>query len=1113
MKHLGVKWVCRVFAIGLLLSLIGLNVASGQQIKVRRMSGIRCLKRQILEAVAKRYGIELSPLSAKPKQRGERVRQALDVHYAFFGTLGTGLLPRGGLIGTIRALHLLVRPRSYDVVPAEEHTVAHFNRLLFDMANPSSLARFYYESSYGKLTITGDTYGWIVIDVPTDTVGNVTFMPDAAIGGDVIIQETIRVVDPFVDFSRYDSDKDGRVDLLFVTFACDEDARCPDGNFNDDPSFGAFHRSIVWERLMGTPSQPFQTRDNVTVESFILIHEATADVGTYAHEMGHAFGLVDLYDAITPKAVSPGLWALMCAGDRFVPAEYNPLRPIGLPGEHDPWSKMLFRWITPIDVVGDAGVVEIPPYEIKPVVYRVWAFGSTAQNEYFLLCNRQLMGFDQYLPGAGLTIWHIDKTITGDYTKYLQNEIQVNINPLTGLIDYMRKGVHMVQADGRDDIDLSQVDFDPLAFNCSTYGFLGWLQGNHGDAGDPYPGLTNNTEFTFLSKPSSATYFGLDSGVSITEIRMIGTSIYARVSVLTKPEIYIVEPKEGEILFTFTPIIRARFAGPYPSPYQGKTNIDPSSIVVTIDGQEVLRGATTEFDPTTQSLELKLTQPLQQGSHTLEIRAANYGGVQAEPKSVTFTVVPKVLSTGLQMVSIPYELISGRDSPSYVFGATINRRLARYGLKPTARPPYIAGDVGDYDYHYYEEGYYDEFVSTLVAGRSYWVRVALPTPLQIEGHTIDRQQPFIMRNEKSWDAIREADIGWQQIGNPFPFAIDLNAIQVLADDTSQLLNFNDAAERGYILPILYRWDGQQYVAMTPPEIVLEPFEGYWVRKFKPCRLVILPSIAMRSRAGDANRQGGGKRPSRHDGGWRLRLISETPAGDAVPQNVVLAVDADANVGVEFGRDMPAPPAPPGAKMRISLIPTDEVNEAKKLPLLVDCRPAASGRIVWDVDLQPLSSCRTVRLRWDGIGSIPSGWRLWLYEPSRNSPLNMRAVSACDIALSSSGSTKVRIVAERASSSGLRVSSISAVPTRGGDVLIRFELTKEARCEVSILTLAGRVIRKLNLSGARAGLNYVRWDARDSNGQKVASSVFICKVVASDDETKTSFQGVGLIRLR
>ncbi|GEM_PF-713809 len=1108
MKQLRGEWVKVVVVVGLALLLVSFRDALGQQF--RRSPGIRCLKRQMLEAVAKRYGVELSPINATVKARDERSRQALDVPYSAFGTFGTGLLPQGGLIGTVRVLHLLVRPRSYDVVPADEHTVAYFNRLLFDMTNPFSYSRFYYESSYGKFTITGDTYGWIIVDVPTDTVGNVTYMPDAAAGGDLIVQEAIRAVDPIIDFSRYDSDRDGRVDLLIITFACDEDARCPDGNFNNDPSFGAYHRSIPWERLMGIPSQPFQTRDNVTVESFMLIHEATADVGTYAHETGHAFGLLDLYDTITPKAVSPGLWALMCAGDRFAPAEYNPLRPIGLPGEHDPWSKILFRWITPIDVVGDAGVVEIPPYEIKPIVYRVWAFGSTAQNEYFLLCNRQLMGFDQYLPGAGLTIWHIDKAITGDLTKYLQNEIQVNINPLTGLIDYMRKGVHMVQADGRDDIDLSQYNFDPAAFNCSTYGFLGWLQGNYGDAGDPYPGLTNNTEFTFLSKPSSATYFGLDSGVSITDIRMVGTSIYARVGVLTKPEIYIAEPKDGEILFTFTPTIRARFAGPYPSPYQGKTNIDPSTIVVTIDGQEVLRGATTEFDPATQSLELKLTQPLQQGSHTLEIRAANYGGVQAEPKSVTFITFPKVLSTGLQMVSIPYELIAGRDSPSYVFGAAINRRLARYGLKATATPPYIPGDVGDYDYHYYEEGYYDEFVSTLAPGRGYWVRITLPTPLQIEGHTIDRQQPFIMRNEKSWDAIRAADIGWQQIGNPFPFEIDLNAIQVLADDTSQLLNFNSAAETGYIIPILYRWDGQQYVAMTPPEIVLEPFDGYWIRKLKPCRLVILPSIAMRSRASETGRYSSSRRASKHGNGWRLKLVAEA-AGDALPQSVTLAVDENANAGVEFGRDIPAPPPPPGARLHISLMPTDET--ANRIPLMVDCRPMGLERIVWDVNLRALKSCESVRLSWDGIGNIPRGWRLWLYEPSRKSPLNMRAVNACDVALSPSGAASLRIVADRISSYGLRVSNINAVPMRGGDVLIRFELTKAAKCEVSIMTLTGRVIRKLSLSGSRAGLNYIRWDARDSDGQRVAPSVYICKVVASDDETKTVSQGVGLIRLR
>jgi M6 family metalloprotease-like protein len=1093
---------CKVgWHIGIVVALLFCSLQVGWAQKKRDVA-FRCLKRQILETVLKRYGIDISSVSIKGKQG--RARQILDVPYQVFGTLGTGLLPQGGLVGNIRALHLLVRPRSPDIVPADEHTVAYFQWLLFDMRNPSSLARFYYDSSYGKLTLTGDTYGWIIIDVPTATVGNVTFMPDASAGGDLIVQEAIKAIDPIVDFSRYDSDKDGRVDLLFITFACDKDARCPDGNFNDDPSFGAYHRSIPWEVLLGTPSQPFQTKDNTTVESFAMVHEATADVGTYAHESGHAFGLLDLYDTITPKAVSPGLWALMCAGDRFAPAAFNPLRPIGLPGEHDPWSKILFRWITPIEVTGDAGVVEIPPYETNPVVYRVWAFGSTTQNEYFLLCNRQLIGFDQYLPGAGLTIWHIDKAITGDLNKYLQNQIQVNVNPLTGQVDYMRKGVHMVQADGRDDIDISQYNFDPTAFNCSTYGFLGWLQGNFGDAGDPYPGLTENTQFTFLSKPSSATYFGLDSGISITDIRMVGTSIFAKVSVITKPEIYIVEPKDSEMLFSFTPTIRAKFAGPYPSPYQGKTNIDPQSIVVTIDGVEVLRGATTEFDPTTQSLELKLKEPLSQGAHTLEIRASNYGGIEADPKSVTFTIVPKVLNSGLWMVSVPYELIAGRDSPSYVFGPAINRRLARYGLKPTAAPPYIPGDIGDYDYHYYDESYYDEFTSVLSPGRSYWVRISLPTTMQIEGHTLDKQQPFIMRNEKSWDAIRSADIGWQQIGNPFTFPVDQNAIQVLADDTGQMLNFSDAATQGYILPVVYRWDGRNYIPMGQPNIVLEPFEGYWVRKFKPCRLVILPSVAMRNRASSAVSQRG-----RKASGWSLELVAEPiPNDEKLKATVTIAVNAEAKAGVDFTEDIPAPPCPPNAKLAMSLMPAD----GRAIPLMVDCRPQSAGRIVWNVSLRSTGSCRTVRLSWDGVGSIPNGWRLLLYEPSRSSPINMHIVNACDVALDQSGEASLRVVAERTSTPLLRVRNISANPTRGG-MLIRFELNKSARCEVTLLTLTGRVVRKLMLRDGRAGFNYVLWDARDESGRSIAPSVYICKVVAYDEETKTQSQGVGLIRVR
>ena len=108
--------------------------------------------------------------------------------------------------------------------------------------------------------------------------------------------------------------------------------------------------------------------------------------------------------------------------------------------------------------------------------HRLWTNGDTNSKEYFLIENRQRSGFDASLPGDGLLIWHIDTTISGNR-------------------DEVHPRVRLVQADGLNELRL-----------------------NRGDAGVPYPGLTNNTTFNATSNPNSKAYSGQDSLVSISKI-------------------------------------------------------------------------------------------------------------------------------------------------------------------------------------------------------------------------------------------------------------------------------------------------------------------------------------------------------------------------------------------------------------------------------------------------------------------------------------------------------------------------------------------------------------------------------------------------------------------
>jgi len=100
-------------------------------------------------------------------------------------------------------------------------------------------------------------------------------------------------------------------------------------------------------------------------------------------------------------------------------------------------------------------------------------------SEYSLVEARQLVGFDSALPGAGLLVWRIDEA-----------------QP-----DNTRPGHYLVgleQADGRHDLELGR---------------------NTGDAGDPFPGTGNTTEYDTATAPTFDPRRARPSGGAITEIQ------------------------------------------------------------------------------------------------------------------------------------------------------------------------------------------------------------------------------------------------------------------------------------------------------------------------------------------------------------------------------------------------------------------------------------------------------------------------------------------------------------------------------------------------------------------------------------------------------------------
>jgi hypothetical protein len=118
--------------------------------------------------------------------------------------------------------------------------------------------------------------------------------------------------------------------------------------------------------------------------------------GTICHEYSHCFGFPDYYYSGAVTVV--GDWDLMDNGNYngqgFLPCNYS---------AHE---RMLMGWLTPVELTSATTVTDMPALIDEPVAYLVRNDG--AENEYYIVENRQQRGWDEDLPGSGIVVFHID---------------------------------------------------------------------------------------------------------------------------------------------------------------------------------------------------------------------------------------------------------------------------------------------------------------------------------------------------------------------------------------------------------------------------------------------------------------------------------------------------------------------------------------------------------------------------------------------------------------------------------------------------------------------------------------------------------------------------------
>lgn len=341
-----------------------------------------------------------------------------------------------------------------------------------------SLKNYYYRSSYGQLTLTGNVLAYYRPSYTRASMGD----NPTDIQRENLIKEAL-LAQVGHDFSQYDNNGDGKIDYFSVLWTGPDNGWANfwwayQTTWTETPSpvlNGKTLGTYVWQWVSNAA---YPTRKAPAFDPLVLIHET-----------GHALGLPDYYDYDTSVGPPGGIGGLDMMHGNW--------------GDHNCFSKWLLDWITPTVYATGTGGVVLRAAGSNPeaaVVMDTNPGGSFG--EYFMVQNRQRVENDGGVnyPADGLLIWHVDARLNAAGADYLYD------NSYTA-----HKLLRLMEADGLEEIE--------------TYS----AEANAGDY------WVNGKVFGPASKPDSMRYDGSVTGMGVKNISAPGPVMTFDVSQVIDP--------------------------------------------------------------------------------------------------------------------------------------------------------------------------------------------------------------------------------------------------------------------------------------------------------------------------------------------------------------------------------------------------------------------------------------------------------------------------------------------------------------------------------------------------------------------------------------------------
>lgn len=348
-----------------------------------------------------------------------------------------------------------------------------FNQLNYTAGGASGSIRDYYlENSWGQFDLIVDVVG------PVRVSKQMAYYAESGKGRE-FAREAVEKASQEVDFSEYDNTGNGSVDGIYIIFA----------GYGQEAGGGS---NTIWSHAWSI--SPALYYNNTSISRYACSPELRGNaesnptrnitrIGVIGHEFGHILGAPDYYDTDQHESggnfPGTGQWDMMAGGT------WN--NGGATPAHHNPYTKIyIYNWAEVVEL--DTPLEELTLKNSVEYDNSFFRINTYTPGEYFLLENRQQLGFDLHVPGQGLLVYHVHSGIAAASPS---NTVNVGHPQM----------LYLVNAGA-----FSNPDASPFSY------------GEVNSDRTPYPGITNNTSFTDYSIPNSHSWAGIKTNKPITGI-------------------------------------------------------------------------------------------------------------------------------------------------------------------------------------------------------------------------------------------------------------------------------------------------------------------------------------------------------------------------------------------------------------------------------------------------------------------------------------------------------------------------------------------------------------------------------------------------------------------